>query len=456
MRLSHITICESPQGSDILEFANIVTGPRRRYLADLVIDLELVHECAEEGALYIQSGSLPPRACTVGFSACITQVFETLATWRDDEVRGGLIELMIELKVERKAYGATRELIGYDASLVDLPTVSVVSQLWFHPDTFQIEVSAYYVLALCRRLSQLRAVWTDLGPRCCSEETASTPCMEGKYSLMRISARQPVSVIHRSQISTVLTQQIISAVPRLTDLQISALFWLHCPRHVSGAIPHLPRSSVESLRQLSYRLQELSLTPTDTCLRQFFSPFDRDDFDATSESIQSWPALRHLTLNGTFVYADGIAKTEQDQFNEGHLTCVGRATRFMPKLEYIWIHNQNHGEGEPYGELRFTFHTRPYGPKRDKSQGFCLSVENHMPSSTVVEIWRESLKHAQRETLAVEVHRGRVYDMNEMYDSQGPPPEEEWESWETSMSHPSVEVVPESIGMSSDEENAEA
>jgi hypothetical protein len=128
----------------------------------------------------------------------------------------------------------------------------------------------------------------------------------------------------------------------------------------------------------------------------------------------------------------------------------------MPKLEYMWIHNQDLSDRHPYGELRFTFHARPYGPKGDKSQGFCLSVENHVPSSTVVEIWRDSLMHAQHEFLAVEVHRGPVYDMDEMYNAQGPPSEENWESWEESMNRLSVEGMLEQIEVKSDGETAEA
>ncbi|ROW01056.1 hypothetical protein VSDG_02742 [Cytospora chrysosperma] len=64
--------------------------------------------------------------------------------------------------------------------------------------------------------------------------------------------------------------------------------------------------------------------------------------------------------------------------------------------------------------------------------------------------------HAQRESLAVEVHRGPVYDMDEMYEAEGPPSEEDWESWEMSMSRLSVEGMLEQTEASSDGETAEA
>lgn len=38
--------------------------------------------------------------------------------------------------------------------------------------------------------------------------------------------------------------------------------------------------------------------------------------------------------------------------------------------------------------------------------------------------------HAQREPLAVEVHVGQVSDMDELYDAETPPLEENWEIWE--------------------------
>lgn len=265
-----------------------------------------------------------------------------------------------------------------------------------------------------------------------------------------------ILVIRRSPTSTVFSQQIVNAVPQLANLNLAIPFWFHCPQHAGGAVPHLPRSSIESLRLLSYRLEEFVLSASHTGLRQFFSPFDRDDFDPASDSFQPWPALRHLRVTGSFVYADHMSQTQQDCFNEGHLACVGRAARFMPKLESLWIHNQHRDAGEPYGELRFTFHTEPYGPKGDKPQGFCLSVENHMPSLTVVAIWRESLMLAQREALAVEVHLGPVYDMDEMYDAEGPPAEKNWESWDTLMSHPREEEAQKQMEVDSDGMNAEA
>lgn len=438
LHLYHSTQCDVQEVAYIQDFANIVTGPRRRYLTDLIINLRLFHKCAEEGARYNRSGSLSPRACTEGFSAYIAHVFEVLATWSDDEVREGLIFLMIEPKIEGKAHRSP-DRFGLSASLINLPAVSVISDLWIYPciGPASIEVSADLVTTLCGRLTRLRSVSADVGHHCCSEETASTPCIER------------------------FTRELVNAVPRLEKLKVGVPSRCYWSQHTSSATPDLPISSIESLRWLSYRLEELKLDSRHTQLRQFFDPFDLDDFNPVSDSIQSWPALRHLEIIGRFLYADNISRTQQDSLNEGHLICVGRATRFMPKLEYMWIHNQNLtggylGPPRPYGQLRFTFHAGPYGPKVDKSQGLCLSVENHMPSSTVVEIWKDSLMHAQRESLAVEVHRGPVYDMDEMYEAEGPPSEEDWESWEMSMSRLSVEGMLEQTEASSDGETAEA
>lgn len=167
----------------ILDLANIVTGPRRRYLDDITINFKAFHKCVEEEDADMQPESPSSRARTDVLSACFAQLIKVLATWREEEVKPGLIYLKINICFEKMSYQNLLERMGFGTDLSDLPAVSVINRLEICHYTRRMEIPANYVPALCGRLTGLRAVWAELGPGS-RKKTTYSPYLEGKFSLL--------------------------------------------------------------------------------------------------------------------------------------------------------------------------------------------------------------------------------------------------------------------------------
>lgn len=149
---------------------------------------------------------------------------------------------------------------------------------------------------------------------------------------------------------------------------------------------------VSTIRELSYRLQVLSLGSS-IDLPLFFEHFA----DVKHATHPSWPALKVLDLYGSIEHrSDAKQVQRKDQF----LKCVGRAIKFMPEILEACVEiARPPGSGRHHDWMRIQFAQEPL---LDDTEKFDLSVYNHTPSSSAVDIWKEATLHTKRMQLGVE------------------------------------------------------
>lgn len=225
----------------------------------------------------------------------------------------------------------------------------------------------------------------------------------------------------------------MDAAPQLDILRLYRFFLCHCAQHCSersANLRYIPLSSVISLRQLSYRLETLVLIDH-LHLDQFFRPFDDDNFDPTSEAVQTWPKLRLIILDSSSKEGDGDSTMDRVQYNDNLLMIAGRATRYMPRLERLDVAKPMTNR---QGEIDFIYNSGHCQINLHTSHRFCLAVRQHIPSSQAVEAWRESLECAEWPSLTVKVNLTPSRPLPGSGKLSGDWDEEKWEddwrSWE--------------------------
>lgn len=167
-------------------------------------------------------------------------------------------------------------------------------------------------------------------------------------------------------------------------------------------------------------------------LSLFFENFHRESDNQNTEVTPAWPALQNLELEGCLV---NRGSSKQEHPNDLILKLIGRPTKSMPKLTYLRVYIDSRPWSQVRSnELRFVFGSGSYLNKHHDSEQFCLSVQNHIPSSSAINVWRRSLLHTKIALLAVEFNLDPKYDCF----VSGGPSNENWHTWENWQTDPAT------------------
>lgn len=161
--------CKPGECSDIVKFASIVTGPRRRYLSGLQLDF------CREYQTYQTSDSDFYR--TGGGYRCFIRLLRILGTWGREQVADRL--LMVELQIE--LYDSP--LLPLMKKIRSLPTIPIIGELVITTDLGKFRNMPLALLYLFRKLPELRSADLYLSRWCSSRETDKNYKLEGGNSV---------------------------------------------------------------------------------------------------------------------------------------------------------------------------------------------------------------------------------------------------------------------------------
>lgn len=177
------------------------------------------------------------------------------------------------------------------------------------------------------------------------------------------------------------------AVPGLKELHLDG----------AGFDNKLSRQSTKTLHKLTLGLEVVVLNKI-VDLGLFFEPYDFCHPIAQGPPSLSWQSLRVLEI--TVQYPPGHGLSVQGDRSQWLMTVAGRAVAFMPSLELFSIVT----EYPPYLGFRLRTVTPTKASLTDKGQSsLSIDLDESLPSSTVVGIWRDSIMQTKRVALEVRV-----------------------------------------------------
>lgn len=162
----------------------------------------------------------------------------------------------------------------------------------------------------------------------------------------------------------------------------------------------LPGQIVSCIRHLSYRLKVLVLDDH-IDLSLFFKDFHDEDGDGRLATHSSWPDLEALRLRGPEMTRKNLMPEPQ---NDWFLQVLGRAARYMPKLQNLVVDviSQQPYKNPGNTQMFIVFSPESYLGLCKGSADFCLSVLGHTPSPSAVSVWKEAVWHTKLVQPAIE------------------------------------------------------
>lgn len=160
----------SAKASDLVEFAAIVTGPRRRYLIEL--HLESYDKILIDRGDVFRNGKFYRISSD---SKCIMELFQILGTWAPEQTADDLLTVKLSIKLEDFA------LDHLKTQIMKLPMIPVIGSLYVNMDPDDFSKLPFALLCLLCKLPQLRCTVLKLSPWCSSNENGMNNETQGEH-----------------------------------------------------------------------------------------------------------------------------------------------------------------------------------------------------------------------------------------------------------------------------------
>lgn len=160
----------SDDGSDLVAFSTIVTGPRRQYLVDLKLD------SYREYPTYRWTGSENAEFYrTRGSYECIMRLFQILGSWDYEHVRDDLLKVILDIELQDFPLFHLLEQIR------NLPNIPVIGVLEINMESDEFSKLPLALPCLLSKLPLLELAQLHLSPWCFSNENNRDREIRGEH-----------------------------------------------------------------------------------------------------------------------------------------------------------------------------------------------------------------------------------------------------------------------------------